>query len=42
MLILYQTVPSFHDPRKEGSENNVGKGENAAKQNFLLPKSFYP
>ena len=42
-LTLYDTIPTFNDPEKEGLENIVGKRENAGYQHFLLfPQCFYP
>ena len=35
-LTLYQTIPTFKDPKKRPFENIVGKGENAGNQQFLL------
>ena len=41
-LILYQTIPSFNNPpEKSLFENNVGKGENAGNQDFLLFTQFF-
>ena len=38
-LALYNTILTFNDPK--AFENNLGKGENAGNQHFLLfPKCF--
>ena len=40
-FILYHTVPNFNDPKEDGLENTVGKGEDAGNQHFLLfPRCF--
>ena len=40
---LYNTIPTFNDPEKEGLENMVAKRENAAYQHLLLfPQLFLP
>ena len=42
-LTLYDRIPTFNDPEKEGLENIVGKRENASYQHVLLfPQLFLP
>ena len=39
--MLYHTIPTFNDSKKEGFENPMGKGEHAGNQHFLLfPQCF--
>ena len=41
--VFYQTIPCSHDPEKEAFEDNVGKGNDAGNQYFLLfPQCFLP
>ena len=40
-LTLYNTTPTFNDPREEAFENTVGKIENARDQHFLLFPVFF-
>ena len=40
-LTLYQTIPTFNDPKEEGLGKHSGKRENAGNQHFLLfPQCF--
>ena len=42
-LTLYNMIPTFNDPEKEGLENIVAKPENAGYQHLLLfPQLFLP
>ena len=42
-LTLYNTIPTFNNPEKEGLENIVAKRENAGYQHLLLfPILIYP
>ena len=35
-LMLYYTILTLNDPKKEAIENIVGNGENTGNQHFLL------
>ena len=42
-LTFQITIPAFEDQGRSLVENNVGKGDNASKQHFLLnPQGFLP
>ena len=41
-LTLYHTIPTFNDPKEEGTGKHWGgKGENAGNQHFLLFPSMF-